>query len=285
MRKIGTIFCILALASSLTACGKYGKLQDELDTITAESTFPPVTEGATTLDDINNAVYEQQLALCTAYAEAYNKTGIDDFMLKYPKLDRDKVLSRLNDTRQDINDDSTDIFIENMALIVKDVTDIPNLSAYIEKRWSEVQVFYTDYNRFVNYGDDYSVLSDLLLKYANSDNQLASEILKHNSDQFMNAAVLRIEKNAEAKEDFRVKITENNNIINAVNNLYGGVYTDLVKRINTANRNLAVKLLNSLETLSKSEKEKLLDQLDKGEDMTIELEETPRAGTSGTARR
>ena len=275
MQKITAFLSVLLLISLLSSCGKYNELQSELDLISIEATLPDAAGGAVTLEEAAPQIYDQQIALCNIYNEAYQKTDSGAFVDRYTNLNKNKLLSELNSARQDIIEDYAEIFAENMVTILADVTDCTNVSAYVQKRYSEVQSFYLDYGRFMSAGNDASVLCDLLIKYSESTNEIAKEMLKQNQEKFTEAAVVQIETNAAAKSDFRAKITNNNSIIDAINLVYGGVYDEYVKRINNASLELVTKLIESMESLTEKEKNTLIKQYKNGEEMTIELEDIP----------
>lgn len=288
MRKIISVFCIVLVIGLLSSCGKYGKVQNEIDEIKVENALPEANAGAVTLEEIKEAVYAQQLGLCSMYIDAYKQTDSEAFILKYPDLDKNKLLSLLNDAREDINKDNRQSFEENIAVLLTDVTDCTNMLAYVKKCEDEVIAFYDDYRKFNQASpEQYTVLCDILLKYFELGNSLADMFLQKNQEQFTEAAIAAIEKNAEATKDFRVSVNKNNEIIEVLNSVYGGVNSQGAQRINTANKALVVKLLNSMETLTDSERKSLLDQLEKGEDLTLEIEKTPLAGSAaaGNARR
>ena len=281
MRKIILVFCIVLVIGLLSSCGKYSRVREEIDGIKVENTLPEALAGAVSLEEIEEAVYEQQLALCEMYISAYQQTNSDIFTVEYPDLDKNKLLALLNDARGELNEDSRQSFEVNIAVLLTDVTDCPNVLAYIKKCEEEASVFYDDYRKFgLESKEQYKVLCDILLKYQELGNSLADMFLQKNQEQFTEAAITAIEANAEVTKDFRVSVNKNNEIIEAINNVYGGANAEGAKRINAANKTLVRKLLNSMETLTDSERKSLMSQLENGEDLTIEIEKTPPAGSN-----
>lgn len=280
MRKIVTVFCIVLGMVMLSSCGKYSAVREKIDEITVENNLPEAASGAVTLEEAGQAVYEQQLALCDMYIETSDKTDLDAFLEDYQNLDKSKLLSLLNDAREDINKENCRAFEENMAVLLADVEDCQNIYVYIQKREAEVIAFYDDYRKLGQKSQkQYKVLCDMLLKYQELGNWLADMFLQEHQEEFAEAAVEAVEANAEVTSDFRAAVNKSNEIIAALNAVYGGTDAKKAERINAANKKLVVKLLNSMETLSDSERKSLLEQLENGGDMTIEMEKTPKAGT------
>ena len=282
MRKISVFFCIIMVIGLLSGCGETSRIRKEINTIIIENTLPSVDSGATAMADISDAVYTQQLKLCSMYSDAYEKTDLDSFEQKYPDFEKDKLRSLLSEARKDMNEQSAAVFEENMNTLLANVSDCANPSAYISKCTSEVGAFYDDYRRF-NTTDDSernSVLCDILLKYSKQDNSLATRFITDNKKDFCNAAAELIESGTEQNKDLRAKVGKCSELIDAINETFGGAPVDIADRINAANKKLIAMLLNSMESLSDSERKRLLEQLNNDEELTASFEKTQSARNS-----
>lgn len=284
IRKLGALILTAGILATLTSCGKYSALYNELDAITAETVFPEAVSGRTELAQITEDVYAQQLALCEAYNEAYEKTDADGFLLRYADFEKNKVMSSLSKTRQELNDDSSNQFYMNMAVLLSDVTDCSNQEAYIEKRKLEAQSFCADYKTLINSTEeDFQTVNDIFVKYALGDNELVKKVFNDNMEMIMEASARSVEANAAADTEFRSNISKCNKTITALNEFYGGVTLEISKRINSSNKLLLKKLLQSMESVSKDERETMIRQLEDNEKLTMEMENTKRTG--GSTRR
>ena len=59
---------------------------------------------------------------------------------------------------------------------------------------------------------------------------------------------------------------ENNKLIKALNELFGGTTKEMAKKVNAANRKLAERILNTMGELTDEEKEAILNEIDGGGD-------------------
>lgn len=286
MRKISVFFCIIMVIGLLSGCGETSRIRKEINAIIIENTLPSVESDANVMADISDAVYTQQLELCSMYSDAYEKTDLDSFEQKYPDFEKDKLRSLLSEARKDMNEQSAEAFAENMNTLLANVTDCANQNAYISKCASEVSAFYDDYRRFntAESSERNSVLCDILLKYSKQDNSLATRFITDNKKDFCNAAAELIESGTKENKDLRAKVGKCSELIDAINEIFGGAPVDIAERINAANKELIAMLLNSMESLSDSERKRLLEQLKNGEDLTVSFEKTQSARTSKQSR-
>lgn len=262
-RKIRILFCTLFVVVLMTSCGSVSKMNKELDEISINIAFDEPQTGFTSVDEIGEVVYEQQMMLCKAYCETYEKTSYGLYENRFADVTKSKVMSELNNTRTRLNNECTEAFAQNLMLVLNDVTDCQNKKTYITKRRNEVLEFYLDYRDFVlAKGNVAEKRIAMLLKYFEKNNSFALEFLKKNKDDFISAGVEVVEQNAEKTDNLRSYVTENNKIIKALNELYGGTSRDIAKKVNTANRKLAERILDTMGELTEEEKEAILKEID-----------------------
>lgn len=260
---LGALFIVLVTSS----CGSVSRMKGVLDEITIETVFNEPMTGFTSMEEIGDAVYEQQMILCEAYCETYEKTGYGLYENKFPDITKSKLMSELNNTRYRLNNECVQKFAINLMLILDEVTDCENKQAYIAKRRNEVLEFYQDYREFnLAKGNAAAKRSTMLLKYFEKNNEFAVSFLKNNKQAFIDACVEVIEANSEKSDDLRKYVLENNKLIKALNELFGGTTKDTAKRVNAANRKLAERILNTMGELTDEEKEAILNEIDGGGD-------------------
>lgn len=265
MRKVFMVIISTFLVVMLASCGDGGKLKKELNNITVTTEFKEPGTGYTSLEDIDEEVYVQQMMLCEAYCETYDKTGYGLFENRFPDITRAKLMSELNKVRNRLNDECTITFAENIMLILNDVTDCQNKQTYVAKRRNEVLEFYPDYKQFMSEkGNVAENRCKILLKYFEKNNEFAVSFMQRHQYDFVYACVEVIESNAEKNDDLRTHATENYKIIKALNGIFGGTSKDIAKRVNDATRRLAERVLNTMGELTEEEKEAILHEIDGG---------------------
>ncbi len=263
--RVKTVICAFVAVAMLSSCGKYSKLNKTLDAITVTNEFPLAMGGAYTLAEVEESVYFQQKALCDALAEAYEQTDIDTVREKHPEINRNKMMYQLSNRRQQLNVESNELFMDNVEIILEDVQDCKDKHAYTISRMEEAQSFYSDYGKLKSATEeDFQIVSKIFVSYAFSENSLAKRVIVEYRDLIVETATRMIEYNASRDEAYRANIAKNNEIIRAINEVLGGVSgnTSYRKRINDANRTLLEKTLNSMSSVSQSEKERILNQFE-----------------------
>ncbi|MBS7297469.1 MAG: hypothetical protein KIG65_00120 [Eubacteriales bacterium] len=265
-KKISIIILSILLTTTLTSCGKYGKLYETLDSIVIQTVFPEAISGATTFDEARESVYMQQKALCESMIESYNLTDVETLREQHAQINRNKMMSELSSKRQALNNASTELFIENLKVILENVDEKQlELNMYIDNCVDEVLEFYSDYDKLVNSDlDDFETISKVFVSYAFSKNNFAKSVIVEYTDKITEAATKTIEQNANAQASFRTNIAKNNEIIKAINEVLGGVNSNAnyKKRINDANRKLLEKTLNSMSSMSQKERDAILSQFE-----------------------
>jgi len=258
---------LLMTAASLTVlllftgCKDYSKIDSRLDDVKIENKLPKLgNEMYRTMEDVEDAVYDQQIAACEMLAETNKQTNPQNIDDKYSASNK-RVLERCNNKRNEINDDIRKLYSANLYKLMENVKDCPNVDAYVSKTYANVLTFYDEYSNYQNSDNRDKALSDILVYYYDRTNVLAKSFLSRNEKEVFNASVNVIEENARAEDSYRFYINKNNIIIKALNEIYGGVPNEYAERINEAGNVLARNLLNSLESLSDKERTALMDEL------------------------
>ena len=250
------------MMSALAGCANYSGIEQALEEITIENTLPETSdEEFTSLEEANDAIYEQQLAACKVYAEIYDKTHYSQFLGSEKGLKNDKTASICYSYRRELKDDALTKFYQNIYLIIKDCDDCTNEEAFLEKANADVENFYDAYAKYLSSDNPEEELCRILVNYSERRNILALSFLERNKQKVYMASTDMIEKNAQTDENFRFYLNKNNNIISALNNVYNGVPSLYASRISEATTVLSKNLLNSLESLTDNERRVLMDQL------------------------
>lgn len=268
--------CCALISSLLSGCADYEGIKTDLANMTIDNIMYEVPEDASydTLDEIDDLVYEEQLAACVMYSDAYKKTYYKDLTEENQK--ENKTVQYCVKRRKEINEDIEVAFAINIYRLLQDVDDCANADAYVVKTHNDVLDFYDIYDEYLNGDDQAQTLVNMALEYYNRSNLLALNFLNENKSEVCRAAYEKIQENAANDKDLRLYVNLNNNIITALNNLYGVIPEQYAEDITDINTKLAKKLLMSLETVSDADKEKLLQQLEPSPTPTPVPTFTPR---------
>ncbi len=264
-RKIGALVCSLILAVLISSCGEHKEANADIASLEVHHSMPMAFSGSKTLEEASGKIYEQQISLCEAYFKTYQMTDIGLYSEKYPDASASKLMESLNNKRQELNGKIAEEFAENIGTILKNVTDCENKERYTQKCFDDARLFFNDYGKIVNASEeDFVKVTNVLVNYANANNDFALRVLKDNQEFVMAMAILDIEYNAKAEESFRANITKNNDTIDAINVVFGGLgdnkeYRDIVDE---ASMTLLVKLLDSVETMTEEERQYVIAQLE-----------------------
>lgn len=259
-RKLLIIAVSLVALLLFSGCSDYEAIEKQLDNIKIENKLPKVVDTKyRSMEDAEDAVYNQQIAACEMLADACEKTNSIQFEEYDGNIKR--IREKCNDKRTEIERDIMEIYMDNMYSIMEYVTDCPNVDAYVSKTYNNVKTFYDEYNNYLEADNTDTALTDILVYYFDRTNMLAKSFLERHEDEVFEATVAVIEGNAQADDDFRFYINKNNIIIKAINEIYGGVSEMYADRINSAGNKLAVNLLNSLESLTERERGIIMDEL------------------------
>lgn len=273
LRKIGTLVCLLILAVLISSCGEHKEANADIASLENHHSMPAAFGGSKTLEEAADEIYAQQISLCEAYFETYQMTDVSIYSEKYPEAAADKLMESLTNKRRELNEGIAEEFIENIGIILEDVTDCEDKERYTKKIFDDARLFFNDYNKIKTAtAEDFVKVNNVLVNYAKAGNDFALRVLADNKEFVMAMAIRDIEYNATAEESFRANITKNNDTIDAINIVYGGLgdneeYRDVVDK---ASMTLLVKLLESVETMTEEERQSVIAQL---EEMQAEEEQ------------
>ncbi len=260
-RKIFFVIASLAVLLLFTGCGDYSSIEAQLRDIEIENRLPDLPEEEIrTMEEAEDAVYVQQLAACEMLSDSYNQTHYTNFLENVNGNDK-RIAEICNKKRKSIDTEIEELYKNNIYKIMENVTDCPNVDAYVTKTYANVLTFYDEYDNYLNADNTDVALTEILSYFYDRTNVLAKSFLSRNEKKVFEAAVSVIEGNAQTDEDFRFYINKNNIIIKALNEIFGGVSLDYANRIEAASDKLAVNLLNSLESLTTRERGLLMDEL------------------------
>ncbi len=257
-RKLLVLAASLAALLLLAGCGDYSAIETQLNEITIENKLPTVSEKKyKTMEDAEEAVYEQQMAACEMLSNICDETYYEQYYEKEGG-NRKRVSAICNDKRNEISADVKQRYYKNLYEIMDGVTDCPNVDAYVTKTYNNVLTFYDEYNKYRTADEPDVALTNILVYYYDRTNVLAKSFLVRNKQKVFDAASAVVEGNAQADDNFRFYIGKNNIIIKALNEIYGGVPGEYAKKINSASNELAKNLLDSMESLSDRERAALM---------------------------
>ncbi len=246
-----------------SGCSDKSSLKSELENVKLTMELPPVTnEGSTRLADIDDDVYQQQLAACEMYYEAYDITRTSDYAEKYKDEVKEKRVGYYcNKRRKELQLDIATQLNDNVYVMVKSVEDCGNISAYLKRVNSDAETFYDYYADYRYSDDEEDALCDILITFYEKSNVLAFCFMAEHQEDIVDAAVNAIVSNSRATDSLNMYIAKNNELIKALNTVYGGVSTEYSEVITTANVALARKLLESDNDLSEADIDTLMRQL------------------------
>ncbi len=257
--KFFALVLTFLLTLALTSCGKYSKFYSTTESLQIEASLPLAKSGAATTEEAEKDIILQQSSLCLAYDEAYRITE-SELYDEYSAIPEDKRLAALSKARNALNAKSEAEFTNNLRTILAEVTDCPNVSAYIAKRIEETKNFYVNYIKLQSYtAEDFVDVTSIFLNFYESKNVFARSVLKDKEKLICECATLSIEENAKVSSGHSASLQKNNNIVIALNEFYGGVRgnSDYAIRISNANKILSsyVKELNDIRNEKLSELE------------------------------
>ena len=262
-RKIKLAFICGLLLLLLSACGDKSELKSELDSVRLANTLPQVrVTNCRKLSEADDAVYEQQIAACEMYYEAYDLTRTSDYIDEYKgDLKKNKIAYYCNLRRQELQLDIDTELSDNIRSIMGKVEDCDNINAYIKRVNYDVVNFYDYYNDYKTSKNDETAACKILRAFYQRSNILAFRFMNENKDDFILKAVKRIEENSHQTENLNSYIAENNDIIKALNAVYGGIPSNYVEIVTKANVELARRLLETDNDLSEADINSLMYQL------------------------
>lgn len=259
-RKLFVIAVSLVTLLLFAGCSDYSEIEQQLDDITIENRLPKVKgERYRTMEDAEDAVYDQQIAACEMLFDIGEQTDFRNF--EGYDGNRKRIIERCNNKRNEVAADISQRYKSNVYEIMEDVRDCPNVDAYVLKTYSNIETFFDAYNNYMTADNKDIALTNILVYYYDRTNVLAKSFLTRNRDEVFDASAAVITGNAQADDDFRFYINKNNTIIKALNEIYGGVSAKHADEINEAGSKLARNLLDSLSSLSERERKSLMEEL------------------------
>lgn len=263
MKKIKFLAVCVLMLLLLTACGDKSSLKSSLDSAKLTTELPPVSDRTyNKLADVDEEVFEQQLAACEMYIEAYEITKPSVYTKKYKdEVDEDRIEYYCNNRRKELQTEIGTKLSDNVYELIKNVRDCDNMEAYLDRVNLDATLFYDYYSEYLYSDDEDKALCDILKVFYERSNVLAFTFMDEYKDEIIEAAMKTIEDNADADTDLNMYIAMNNELIRALNNVYGGVNERYAERITESNIKLAKKLLETDDSLSDKEIQNLIAQL------------------------
>lgn len=267
------LVCCALGALLMSGCSSNEDVILELSQIRVENVLPDAEERSEyqSLSDIDELVYQQQIAACEMLIDACRQTNYKDYLEEDENQDNSeqkmtikekKIANLVTQRRHIIYDDIEVAFAVNIYRFLQNVEDCPNMDAYVLKAQKDVSDFYDMYEAY-KYGEDpEQALLDILTEYSVKTNVLAFTFLDKNKIEVCEAAKAKIYENSKQTEDLRVYVSENNDIIKSLNSIYGSVPESYAQNISEDANFLAKKLILSMESLSQKEKLDLINQID-----------------------
>ena len=259
------LMCIVAVIC-FSGCTDRSDLKNELDSIEISYSLPEVTVNKCRyLSQADEAVYEQQIAACDMYYEAYYLTRTADYTEEYEdSVKSERIAYYCNQRRTELNDEITRQLRDNIREIVKTVEDCENIEAYIDRVVNDTINFY-DYYAEYSYAEDAKEFEEntckILKVFYERTNILAFSFMAKNKETFIEVATDRIVKNSRAKNTYSMYITENNAIVEALNAVYNGIDSERAQIITDATIKLVRKMLEEDNELDEDSINTLMEQL------------------------
>ena len=263
MKIIKLCFVCLVSAMCLVGCGDKSQIKSDLANVQVKGSLPePSVTNCRYLYEADEAVYEQQLAACAMYAEAYMLTDPAEYEVVYGEsVKSERIASYCYERRKELNLEIATELYDNVSAIMRTVQDCENILAYLERVEYDVINFYDyycDYN--VSEDREQSVCTILKTFYERS-NVLAFAFMAENKNEFIDMAMTRIIKNSQAEDNFNAYILENNELIKALNTVYGGVSSQYASIMTEVNTKLIRRMLEHDNELDESSINALMIQL------------------------
>lgn len=265
MKKVKLCLICAGLLAVLAGCGDKNELKSHLEEIQLENKLPSIAlSDYRWLSEADDAVYEQQLAACEMYYEAYTQTKTSDYVEVYKDdLKEDKIAYYCNARRMELQEEIRQELKDNVFSMVEKVEDCKNIKAYVSRVDYDTVNFY-DYYAEYEYASETEkedALCTILTVFYERSNILAFRFMEDHKQEIVEAAVNRIIENSEASDDLNMYIFVSNELTKALNTVYGGVPSEYAETISMSNIRLAKKLLEADNDLSEQEINSLMIQL------------------------
>lgn len=263
MKIIKLCFICLFSFMCLAGCGQRGDLLDELNAVELEYALPePAVTGCEYLSEADEAVYQQQIVACGMYSQIYQDTKTADYIDKYGEgVKEERIASYCVDRRTEFNNEIKTQLRDNVYEMIKSVEDCENISAYLDRVNDDVLAFFDYYYEYVTASDKSDIVCEIMKTFHERSNILAFGFMKQHKDVFLTEAMERIMKNAEATDDYNMYIVENNELIKAINSVYGGLNSKNAALITQSNTRLIRNMLEDDNELDAESIDLLMKQL------------------------
>lgn len=244
-------------------CRESADLKNELAGVRLSLELPAVQRTECKyLMQADDEVYEQQIAACEMYDEAYTLTDSAAYREKYGrKIKTNKLRNICYERRQQLNLDIATALNDNVRAMIYSVEDCDNIGAYLKRVNYDAENFFDYYVKYKNAGRDIKPACRILTSFYERSNILAFRFMKENKDDIIDCAVQQIIKNSRETEDLTMYIADNNELIKALNAVYGGVPSEYVEIINVSEFDLVRRMLEENIRLSEEDIDKLMIQL------------------------
>lgn len=261
--KICALLSVLLLL--LCSCGSdKAALRQALDDVSLTAELPAVkVTGCRYLSEADDAVYEQQIAACEMYSEAYELTETQAYSKTYKKgLKKKNVAYYCNLRRQELQLDIATQLNDNVYEMIKSVEDCENISAYLTRVNYDAVNFYDYYTEYMKAEkDDNDPACRILMYFYERNNVLALRFMREHRADFIEKAVNKIVANSHETEELNQHISVNNELVKALNTVYGGVPAEQGEIITMANIELVRRLLEEDNDLDADTIDSLMRQL------------------------
>ena len=143
------LVCVVSVLC-LAGCGEKSELKAMLEDVELSYSLPEVEDRKFYyLDQADEAVYEQQIAACDMYYEAYYLTRTADFTEHYKgDINADRVAFYCNERRRELEAEITEQLRANIYEMVQAVEDCDNIEAYVDRVVYDAKNFYDYYAEF-----------------------------------------------------------------------------------------------------------------------------------------
>ena len=179
-------------------------------------------------------------------------------------VDSELIAYYCNNRRSELVDEISEDLRENIREIVETVQDCETIDAYIDRVVYDTLNFYDYYADYVYAENDEEFVDsacNILKVFYERTNILAFSFMKENKDDFVSSATYRIVNNSNAHDTYSMYITENNDIIEALNVVYNGVDANTAEIIHDATIKLIRKMLEDDNELDTKSINALMEQL------------------------
>ncbi len=266
MKRIIFILSCICMLGLVSGCGDKSEIKQELERVEITKELPEVKViNCTRLSQADDYVYEQQIAACELYLEAHEITRTSDYTERYKKkVKSNKVGYYCNQRRKELYTDISEQLYDNIYVMVMDVSDCDNIAAYLKRVNYDTVNFYDYYGEYVNAKNDSEKIDaacNILSAFYEKNNMLALNFMDRNRDEITAAAAERIKSNSAQTTSLNMYISINNELIKALNTVYGGVPAEYADTITYSHIQLARRMLEEDNDLSEDDIDNLMYQL------------------------